>query len=79
MFLIAVSTVDRAALCRLEWDFTFLATVRADGFMHLSGSAIETAPISITHFLHSYYFSYTKKIVEPILLGYQTASYKTRF
>jgi len=54
MLLITVSAVDGATLCRLEWNFTFFATVRAGCFMHLSWAAVETAPSSITHLFHSF-------------------------
>ena len=53
VFLITVSTVDGAALCGLEWNFAFLATVRAYDLMHLSWTTIELRSSSITHFLHS--------------------------
>ena len=59
VFLITVSTVDGAALRGLEWNFGFLATVRACDLMHLPGATVEIAPSSITHIFHSFSFSYT--------------------
>ena len=59
MLFPALFTVDRPALRGLEWHFTFLSTVRADGFVHLSGAAVETASISIPHFLHFFSFGCT--------------------
>jgi len=50
---VAVLAVDRAALSRLERNFAFLLAVSANGFVHLSGASVETAPLSITQFFHS--------------------------
>ena len=63
MFLITVSAVNRATLCRLERNFSFIATVGAYDLMHLPGAAVEIRPSSITHIFHSFSFSYTWKIV----------------
>ena len=64
MVLIAFSAVNRATLCRLEWNFCLFATVRACDLMHLPGATVEILPSSITHIFHSFSASYTKKIVE---------------
>lgn len=63
VLLVAVSAVDRATLCRLERYFAFLATVCAYGLVHLSWTTIEVTPSSITHFFHSFSFSYTQKLI----------------
>jgi hypothetical protein len=76
MVLIAFSAVNRATLCRLEWNFCLFATIRACDLMHLPGATVEILPSSITHIFHSFSASYTKKIEKPILFVYQQASTK---
>lgn len=39
----------------LERNLGFLAAVRADDLVHLSGASVVTAPLSITHHFHSFY------------------------
>lgn len=48
VFLITLSTVNRSAFCWFERNFTFLTTVRANSFVHLSRLTVR-----VTHFLTS--------------------------
>ena len=41
MLCVAIAAIDWSALCRLERNFTFLAAIRTDGLMHLSGCPVE--------------------------------------
>ena len=59
MFLITISAVNRGTLCRLERNFSFIATVGACDLVHLPGAAVKIRPFSITHIFHSFSFSYT--------------------
>ena len=68
MFRIAFSAVHRAAFRGLKWDFTFLTTVGADGFVHLSRPTVERAPSSITHFIHSFFLGYTQNTRKVLLV-----------
>jgi hypothetical protein len=54
VLLVALFAVHWSALGRLERDLALLATIRTDGFVHLSGAAVVTAPVSITQFFHSF-------------------------
>jgi hypothetical protein len=36
----AIAAIDWSALCRLERNFAFLAAIRADGLVHLSGCPV---------------------------------------
>ena len=52
---VAVAAVYGTTLCRLEGNFTFLATVSASCLVHLTWSTVEATPF-ITHFIHSFTF-----------------------
>ncbi len=55
VLLVAFSAVNWTAFGRFERDLGFRAAVRADDLVHLSGAAVVTAPLSITHNFHSFY------------------------
>jgi hypothetical protein len=55
VLLEAFLAVHWPALGRFERDLGFLAAVRADDLVHLSGASVVPAPLSITHIFHSFY------------------------
>ena len=60
MLLEAFLTVDWPAFRWLERNLGFLSTVAACDLVHLAGTTVVAAPLSITHYFHSYYVHDTK-------------------
>ena len=63
---VAILAVDGLSFCGFEWNFAFLLAVRAHSFVHLSGASVETPPLSITQFFHSF-LSVMPKNIQRIL------------
>jgi len=55
VLLEAFLTVDWSAFGWFEWNLGLLATVAAGNLVHLFWTTVEPAPLSITHYFHSYY------------------------
>jgi hypothetical protein len=55
VLLEAFLTVDWTTLGWLEWNLGFLSTIAACDLVHLSWTTVVAAPLSITHYFHSYY------------------------
>jgi len=55
VLLEAFLTVDGTAFGWFERNLGFLTTVAADDLVHFSWTTIISAPLSITHYFHSYY------------------------
>ena len=70
MLLVAFSAVDWLALGWLEWNFTFLAAIRASGLVHLSWAAKST-PFKAHRFSHSL----VRLVIHRILLGSRNPLY----
>ena len=54
VLLVALLAIDWTTLGWFEWNLGFFATVAADNLVHLTGTTVVPAPLSITQYFHSY-------------------------